>query len=73
MAAFPTFRSRGAIRELGKVLGLPPGELERAARGAEPWAVRGVTGDVESALGLPRAARRPRSTTPTRGWPRRSR
>src|SRR3954468_18017267 len=52
VAAFPTFRSRGAIRELGKVLGLPPGELERAARGAEPWAVRGVTGDVESALGL---------------------
>ncbi|HUB36482.1 MAG TPA: PHP domain-containing protein, partial [Solirubrobacteraceae bacterium] len=35
VAAFPTFRERGAIRELGKVLGLPPGELERAARGAE--------------------------------------
>ncbi|MEA2310865.1 MAG: error-prone polymerase [Solirubrobacteraceae bacterium] len=52
VAAFPTFRSRGAIRELGKVLGLPPGELERVARGAEPWAVRGVSGDVESALGL---------------------
>src|SRR4051794_12096341 len=52
VAAFPTFRSRGGIRELGKVLGLQPGELERAARGAEPWAVRGVTGDVESALGL---------------------
>src|SRR4051794_2708494 len=52
VAAFPTFRSRGAIRELGKVLGLPPGELERAARGAEPFAVQGVTRDVESALGL---------------------
>ena len=52
VAAFPTFRSRGAIRELGKVLGLPPGELERVARGSEPWAVRGVTADVESALGL---------------------
>ena len=24
VAAFPTFRARGAIRELGKVLGLPP-------------------------------------------------
>ncbi len=34
VAAFPTFRSRGAIRELGKVLGLPPGEIERAARSA---------------------------------------
>jgi error-prone DNA polymerase len=52
VAAFPTFRSRGAIRELGKVLGLPPGELERAARGAEPFAVHGVTRDVETALGL---------------------
>jgi error-prone DNA polymerase len=52
VAAFPTFRSRGAIRELGKVLGLPPGELERVARGAEPFAVRGVSGDVEVALGL---------------------
>jgi error-prone DNA polymerase len=52
VAAFPTFRSRGAIRELGKVLGLPPGELERVARGAEPWAVKGVERDVEVALGI---------------------
>ncbi len=36
VAAFPTFRARGAIRELGKVLGLPAGEIERAARGADP-------------------------------------
>ena len=59
VAAFPTFRSRGAIRELGKVLGLPAGELERVARGAEPWAVRGVTADVETALGLERGAPAP--------------
>ncbi|HXC45497.1 MAG TPA: DNA polymerase III subunit alpha [Solirubrobacteraceae bacterium] len=32
VAAFPTFRARGAIRELGKVLGLPAGEIERMAR-----------------------------------------
>ncbi len=37
VAAFPTFRSRGAIRELGKALGLPPGEIERLARGADNW------------------------------------
>jgi error-prone DNA polymerase len=42
VAAFPTFRARGAIRELGKALGLPAGEIERAARGAEPWG-RGAT------------------------------
>jgi len=35
VAAFPTYRARGAIRELGKVLGLPPGEIERMARAAE--------------------------------------
>ena len=60
VAAFPTFRSRGAIRELGKVLGLPPGELERAARGAEPWAVRGRDGrrGVRARAGAA-AARRP--------------
>jgi error-prone DNA polymerase len=34
VAAFPTFRVRGAVRELGKVLGLPAGEIERVARGA---------------------------------------
>ncbi len=37
VAAFPTFRARGAIRELGKALGLPPGEIERAARTSEGW------------------------------------
>ena len=52
VAAFPTFRSRGAIRELGKVLGLPAGELERVARGAEPWAVKNVGRDVEVAMGI---------------------
>ena len=52
VAAFPTFKSRGAIRELGKVLGLPAAELERVARGAEPFAIRGVAADVENALGL---------------------
>src|SRR3954447_19648188 len=52
VAAFPTFKSRGAIRELGKVLGLPPGELKRVARGAEPFAVRGVAHDVAVGLGL---------------------
>ena len=33
VAAFPTYKPRGAIRELGKALGLPPGEIERVARG----------------------------------------
>jgi error-prone DNA polymerase len=35
VAAFPTFRVRGAVRELGKVLGLPAAEIERVARGSD--------------------------------------
>ena len=42
VAAFPTYRPAGAIRELGKVLGLPPGEIERVARGSEGWDAREV-------------------------------
>jgi error-prone DNA polymerase len=55
IAAFPTYRARGAIRELGKALGLPPGEIERVARGSEGWSGREVDRDVEAALGAPRA------------------
>jgi len=51
VAAFPTFKVRGAIRELGKVLGLPPGEIERVARGAEPFGSGDVAHDVEVGLG----------------------
>ena len=48
VAAFPTYRARGAIRELGKALGLPPGEIERVARGSEGWDARQVSKDIES-------------------------
>ncbi len=50
VAAFPTYRARGAIRELGKALGLPAGEIERVARGSEGWDAREVARDIESAL-----------------------
>jgi error-prone DNA polymerase len=58
VAAFPTYRARGAIREFGKVLGLPPGEIERVARGSEGWDARDVARDIENAFdpgGSPRA------------------
>ncbi|HZC29840.1 MAG TPA: PHP domain-containing protein, partial [Gaiellaceae bacterium] len=51
VAAFPTYRARGAIRELGKALGLPPGEIERVARGSEGWSGDAVDRDVVVALG----------------------
>jgi error-prone DNA polymerase len=55
VAAFPTFRARGAIRELGKVLGLPPGEIERVARGAEHHLGSSEHGiDLASLEGSPR-------------------
>ena len=54
VAAFPTFRARGAIRELGKVLGLPAGEIERIARGAERY---GSGAEHDMAVGAGQAAR----------------
>jgi error-prone DNA polymerase len=51
VAAFPTYRARGAIREIGKALGLPPGEIERVARGSEGWTAQVVGRDIATALG----------------------
>ncbi len=51
VAAFPTYRARGAIREIGKALGLPPGEIERVARGSEGWSSLQVDRDIDLALG----------------------
>ncbi len=57
VAAFPTYRPRGAVRDLGKALGLPPAEIERVAkmvgfheRGGE------IERDVAAAIGAERAA-----------------
>jgi error-prone DNA polymerase len=51
VAAFPTYRARGAIRELGKALGLPPGEIERVARSSEAFSAMSVDKDIAVALG----------------------
>jgi error-prone DNA polymerase len=56
VAAFPTYRARGAIRDLGKALGLPPGEIERVARGSNGITAKEARADVVSALGEHRAA-----------------
>jgi error-prone DNA polymerase len=37
VASFSTYRSRGAIRDVGKALGLPFAELERLARVTDGW------------------------------------
>jgi error-prone DNA polymerase len=60
VAAFPTFRARGAIRELGKALGLAPAQLERVARSADGRGRGDAERDIEAALGPGAMERSPR-------------
>jgi error-prone DNA polymerase len=46
VASFATYRSRGAIRDVGKALGLPYAELERLARVTDGWNARRVAEEV---------------------------
>jgi error-prone DNA polymerase len=60
VASFATYRSRGAIRDVGKALGLPYAELERLARVTDGWNAKRVADelqllpDVERKLASPR-------------------
>jgi error-prone DNA polymerase len=47
VASFATYRSRGAIRDVGKALGLPQAELERLARLTDGWDARRVREELE--------------------------
>ncbi len=47
VASFATYRSRGAIRDVGKALGLPYAELERLARVTEGWNAKRVAEELE--------------------------
>ncbi|HUQ23263.1 MAG TPA: DNA polymerase III subunit alpha, partial [Gaiellaceae bacterium] len=55
VASFSTYRARGAIRDVGKALGLPFAELERLARVSDGWNAKKV---AEELLLLPEAERR---------------
>ncbi len=57
VCAFAGYRSRGAIRDIGKALGLPPGEIERVAGIADVYS-RGdeLERDIAEAIGAGRAA-----------------
>ncbi len=46
VASFATYRSRGAIRDVGKALGLPFAELERLARLSDGWSAKRVGEEV---------------------------
>jgi error-prone DNA polymerase len=60
VAAFPTYRARGAIRDVGKALGLTFADLERLARLSDGWNAKRVgeeiaaLPDAERKLGSPR-------------------
>ncbi|HEX6666029.1 MAG TPA: DNA polymerase III subunit alpha, partial [Solirubrobacterales bacterium] len=57
VAAFPTYRPRGIVRELGKVLGLPPEEIEKVAKTVGFHESSGQIGrDAVAAIGAERAA-----------------
>ena len=57
VAAFPTYRPRGAVRDLGKALALPPAEIERVAKTVGFHERSGeIERDVLAAIGPERAA-----------------
>ena len=58
VAAFATYRSRGAIRDVGKALGLPYADLERLARLTDGWNAQRVADEIAA---LPEAATKLRS------------
>src|SRR6476619_5349998 len=55
VASFSTYRSRGAIRDVGKALGLPYAELERIARVSDGWNAKRVAEELQQ---LPDADRK---------------
>jgi error-prone DNA polymerase len=57
VAAFPTYRPRGVVRDLGKALGLPPAEIEKVAGTVGFHESRGeIERDIVAAIGAERAA-----------------
>src|SRR5215468_4332335 len=58
VASFATYRSRGAIRDVGKALGLPYADLERLARLTDGWNAQHVADEIAA---LPDAATKLRS------------
>jgi error-prone DNA polymerase len=57
VAAFPTYRPRGVVRDLGKALGLPPREIEKVAKTTGFHESAGeMEQDAIAAIGAERAA-----------------
>src|SRR5579862_7650603 len=52
VAAFATYRSRGAIRDVGKALGLPYADLERLAKVSDGWYANHVPDELRLVPGF---------------------
>jgi error-prone DNA polymerase len=52
VGALATYRARGAIRELGKVLGLPAADIARLATASDGWHAADVEGEITQLPGL---------------------
>ena len=71
VATFSTYRSRGAIRDVGKALGLPFTDLERLAKLSDGWTPRASRGDGAPAGPMRRSSAR-RAGAPSPSCARRS-
>ncbi|MDQ3992441.1 MAG: DNA polymerase III subunit alpha, partial [Actinomycetota bacterium] len=60
VASFATYRSRGAVRDVGKALGLPHAELERLARFSDGWNAKQVAAELAQLPDAREKARSPR-------------
>ena len=52
VGAFATYRARGAIRELGKALGLPPSDIARLATSSDGWNAAAVGEELRRLPGV---------------------
>ncbi|MBW3593077.1 MAG: DNA polymerase III subunit alpha, partial [Actinobacteria bacterium] len=60
VGSFATYRARGAIRDVGRALGLPHAELERLARVSDGWNAKRIGEEMELVDGSSRRFRSPR-------------
>ncbi|MEI6625509.1 MAG: error-prone DNA polymerase [Thermoleophilia bacterium] len=60
VGAFSTYRARGAIREIGKALALPTGDIARLAAGSDGWRAESVGEELRRIPSLRDRANDPR-------------
>ncbi len=60
VGAFSTYRARGAIKEIGKVLALPAGDIARLAAGSDGWCAETIGEELRQLPGLRERADDPR-------------